>query len=81
MTAMDQARLAMMGVRIPPPGRALKDRLVIGVLEAIERRRGPEYGSLQISDEQAIELARGIASNVLADFDVRDLSDNPRKEK
>ncbi len=67
-TAMDQALDTMMSVRIPPPQTAAT-RLVGDILATITRRRGACYGSLQITDDQARELAVAIASNVLADYE------------
>lgn len=44
------------------PSSASDTRLVATIKGVIARRRGAAYGSLKITDDQAEELARGIAT-------------------
>lgn len=53
---------------------AFIDDLVGDVRGTIARRRDPAYGSLQITDEQVIELANAIVCNLIISCRVESLS-------
>lgn len=59
------------GVRIPPPGRSLADRLVDDVFEGLRVLRVRD--GLPVSDEACRERANNIVCGVLNNYSVREI--------
>lgn len=55
---------------VPSPPEAM--RVVDLIRSTIVRRQGAAYGSLQITEAQTDELARGIATTLLLTFDMKE---------